>query len=345
MRLTWINIVVTAFIIIVSSWMIYSTACSLADSLVTVDNQKQNQFESTLLTYLWIFSIAVIIIGGLLHFYLTKKMTKPLYNLIEMTKQMKQGQYPSAITVSSQDEIGQLTTHFNDLAQQLKTNHQHRQKMVSDLSHEIRTPLTNINGYLKALHTGVIDPDPKLFESLHEESRRLIELIHQMDQLKESDYVAQQTFYEKAPVDMHILVKQMVEMFQWSLKEAGIPLTVHSSPSTISGDQNEIAQVLSNFMDNAVRYYKAPGDVTIHSEIIDSLYRFSITGPGQSIPAEEQQRIFERFYRIEDSRARDVGGSGLGLAISKEIIEHHQGDIGIESDGSIHTFWFTLPVE
>lgn len=344
MRLTWINIVVVASFIILSSWAIYNTACSLADGLVTADNQKQNQFESTLLNYLWIFSISTIVIGSLIHFYLTKKLTQPLYRLIESTKQMKLGHYPSPINVKTQDEIGQLTAHFNDLVQQLKDNQHHRQKLVSDLSHEIRTPLSNLNGYLNALNNGVIEPDPELFASLHAESKRLISLVDQMDQLKEWDYVSKQTFSEKTPIDMHVLIKQTVDMFHWSLNQADITIEVRAASGTVCVGDDEITQVLSNLMDNAIRYYMRTDPIIIRGEILESEYQLSITGPGQTIPIAEQESIFKRFYRIEHSRARDAGGSGLGLAISKEIIDHHHGKIGVHSEGQLHTFWFTLPL-
>ncbi|WP_229683129.1 sensor histidine kinase [Virgibacillus oceani] len=344
LRLTFINIIVIASFIVLSSWAIYNTACILADGLVTVNNQKQAQFESTLLQYLWIFSISTIVIGSLIHFYLTKKMMYPLNGLIESTKRMKQGQYPSAIRVESHDEIGQLISHFNDLVQQLKDNQQHRQKLVSDLSHEFRTPLSNLNGYLNALKDGVIEADQKLYQSLHGESKRLISMVEQIEQLKEWDYVSKQTFSEKEPIDMQFLVEQSAQMFHWSLNKEGIIVNVQVEPGIVHVDNGGISQVISNLIDNAIRYYLGPEPIIIKGETLKSGYMLSISGTGQSIPIAEQERIFERFYRIDHSRAQDLGGTGLGLAISKEIIEHHNGKIGVKSEGHYHTFWFTLPL-
>lgn len=316
----------------------------LADGLVTVNDQKQANFEATLFQYLWVFSISTIVIGSLIHFYLTKKLMRPLRDLIESTKRMKEGHYPTPITMNSKDEIGELTNHFNELVQQLKDNEQHRQKLVSDLSHEFRTPLSNVNGYLLALKNGVVVADTDLYQSLYEESKRLIQLVEQMEQLKEWDYVSKQTFSEKKPVDIKDLINQSVDMFRWTIKKNGIEVQVEVESSMLKVDHGAISQVLNNLIDNAIQYYEGTDPITIKGEKRLSEYCIFIKGPGRPIPYGEQKRIFERFYRVDQSRSRELGGSGLGLAISKEIIEHHKGKIGVESEEDIHVFWFTLPV-
>lgn len=343
-RLTYINTIVIALFIVLSSWAIYNTACTLVDGLVTVDNQKQAQFEATLFQYLWIFSVSTILIGSVIHFYLTKKLIHPIRELIDSTKLMKQGHYPIPINVKSKDEVGQLNHQFNDLVQQLKENQQYKQKLVADLSHEFRTPLTNLNGYLYALQNGVIEADEKLYQSLYEESNRLSNLVEQMEQLKAWDYVSEQTFSEKEPVDIEGLVEQSVNMFHWTAEKKNIEINVNMQPGAIKANIDGISQVISNLMDNAIRYYNGTEPITISGEAFKSEYRLSITGPGQPIPATENKKIFDRFYRVDPSRTKDSGGTGLGLAISKEIIEHHHGEIGVTSDDYLHTFWFTLPI-
>ncbi|WP_404450552.1 HAMP domain-containing protein [Virgibacillus necropolis] len=343
-RLTFINIVVVASFIVFSSFAIYNTACFLVDGMGTMNDQKQNKFNSTLFNYLWIFSITAIVTGSVIHFYLTKKLIHPLRRLIESTKSMKQGQYPRPIELSSDDETGQLIGHFNELILQLKRNQQHRQKLVSDLSHEFRTPLSNLNGYLNALKDGVIEGDLKLYQSLHAESTRLTGMVEQLEQLKEWDYVTQQQLSEKASVDMYLLIEQSVEMFRWSLEKADIAIDVQTDHGIVNVYSGGIPQVVSNLIDNAIRYYQGTGPIMLKGEKIKSEYKFSITGPSQKIPPAEYNKIFERFYRIDASRNRETGGTGLGLAISKEIIEHHHGNVGITSKGNHNTFWFTLPL-
>lgn len=343
-RLTITNTIVIGVFIALSSFAIYNTACVLADGMGTMKSANQDSFDATLYQYLWIFSIAAIVTGSFVHFYLTKVLIHPLRALIESTRRMKKGQYPEPIEEPSADEIGQLIKHFNDLVQQLKTNQEHRQKLVTDLSHEIRTPLSNLNGYLSALKNGVVTGDTALYQSLHAEVERLVQMMDQLDQLKEWDYVKEQTFAEKEPIRMDELATQSMEIFRWTMQREGIQWEIGMSPGTVSADKQAISQVLSNLLDNAIRYYYGQEAILIKGEARTSDYIVRVTGPGNAIPESKQPHLFERFYRADPSRARQTGGRGLGLAISKEIIEQHNGEIGMFSDDYLHTFWFTLPI-
>ncbi len=329
---------------VISSFAIYNTACILADGLVIMSSHRQAHFESTLLQYLWIFSIITIVIGSLIQFYFTRKLLNPLRALIHSTKLMKKGHYPSSINVKSKDEIGELIDHFNGLVAQLKENETHRQKLVSDLSHEFRTPLSNLSGYLNALKNGVVEADEELYQSLYGESKRLIKLVEQMEQLKEWDYVSKQTFSERTQEDMAVLVSQSIDMFRWTLKKTTISVDLKLDSGIVNVSNGGISQVISNLIDNAIRYYDGNSPIMITGEKRKNDYKLSISGPGQTIPIYKHNRIFERFYRIEHLHSNDYEGTGLGLAISKEIIEHHHGSIGIESIGNYHTFWFVLPL-
>ncbi|MFD2751184.1 sensor histidine kinase [Virgibacillus siamensis] len=343
-RLSITNMIVITAFILLSGWSIYNAACSLADGLGAMNEQKQERFNAILFQYLWIFSAAAIVTGSLIHFYITRKLIGPIRKLIESTKSMKTGHYPEQIEVKSKDETGQLVGHFNDLVHQLKMNEQHRQKVISDLSHEFRTPLSNLNGYLNALSKGVIDGDATLYQSLYEESNRLAGMVKQLEQLKEWDYISNQTFLEKKPVDMNLTLTQSVEMFYWRLENAGISVDVHADHGVVNVDNSGISQVIDNLLDNSVLYYHGTGPIFVEGKKMDTEYRVSVAGPGQSISVEDLDRIFERFYRTDKSRSYYTGGTGLGLAISREIIEHHGGKMGVQSKEDVHTFWFRLPL-
>ncbi|GAA0489940.1 hypothetical protein GCM10008986_14810 [Salinibacillus aidingensis] len=127
-RLTLINITVVTAFILLTTWGIYNTSCFLVDGIGTMNQMTQKQFESALLQYLWIFTFTTIVTGSMIHFFLTKKLTGPLRNLIDSTKTMKEGRYPSPIQRRSEDETGQLIDHFNDMVEQLKKNEQQRKK-------------------------------------------------------------------------------------------------------------------------------------------------------------------------------------------------------------------------
>lgn len=328
-----------------SSWTVYNTACFLIEGMGGLDAQRQQQFNATLFQYLLIFSIIGIVAGSFFHFYFTKKLLKPVKKLIQSTKELKAGQYPEPIAVQSEDEVGELIYQYNHLVQELKRNEEHREKLVSDLSHEFRTPLANLNGYLQALRTGVIVGDKELYESLYKESNRLAEMIEQLDQLKRWDYVHSQTRVESQFVHIADEIYQCAAMFHWTLTEENIPLQIQVENKEMSIQVEGIQQVISNLLDNAIQYYQGTGPIILRGERLKSAYRISVTGPGKTIPLEERDRLFERFYRVERSRSRETGGSGLGLAIAKEIVERHDGKITVEETDAGNCFSFTLPTD
>lgn len=343
-RLTFINIIIVSLFIVLSGLSIYNTACSLVEGMGTTNEANQKQFDSTLYYYLWIFSFIAIIIGSIIHYYLTKKTIRPLKRLTESTKSMKEGNYPKPLEVTTNDEIGQLTSHFNGLIQQLKNNHEHRQKLVTDLSHELRTPLSNLNGYLYALKNGVIEGEEELYQSLYEESERLTKMVTQLEILKEWDYISEQSFFEKETIDVHVLINQSVKMFYWQLENKSIPVDIDIEPAEIKIYKERILQAIGNLIDNAIQYYEGKEPLVIKGRKLENEYCISIIGSSQEIPIDNKDKIFERFYRMDKSRSRKTGGAGLGLSITKEIIAQHHGKIGYKSNGDKNTFWFRLPL-
>lgn len=343
-RLTLLNIIIVSSFIVLSSWAIYHTACFLVDGMGTMSSGSQKPFHSTLFNYLLIFSFITIVVSSLVHFYLTKKLIQPLKELIESTKSMKQGHYPEPIEPSSEDEIGELIGHFNGLVQQLINTQENREKLISDLSHEFRTPLSNLEGYLNGLKSGVIEGNPKLYESLLKESQRLTKMIEQLESLKEWNDLSLQTSVKKEVVDINILIRQAIKMFDWLLTDRGIATKIQIEHAKVLVHYEGILQVISNLLDNAIYYYQGTEPITITGIKDQDVYLVSIAGPGQEIPIEHQDSIFERFYRIDPSRNRETGGTGLGLAITKEIIEQHHGKIELQSDQNNHTFTFSLPL-
>src|SRR5699024_10264626 len=137
-RLTFLNTLIIVIATVFSGWAIYNTACFVAGNVGDFDAVRQQHFNRTLFGYLWIFMLIAAITASVLHFFLTKRLIKPIRHLIESTLQMKQGHYPEPIKVYKNDEIGQLVLQYNGLIEQLQTNEQQRKRLVSDLSHEIR---------------------------------------------------------------------------------------------------------------------------------------------------------------------------------------------------------------
>lgn len=342
-RLTLLNTIAFAAVIILSTFTVYNAACALVSGMEP-DVQRQNQFNAALLQYLLIYSAATIIGGSVLHFYFTKKLIGPLKELIKSTKVMKEGRYPNTIQTGSEGEIGELIGHFNELVLQLKLNEQSRKKIVSDLSHEFRTPLSNLNGYMNALSNGVIQGDTALFQSLHEEAKRLTAMVEQLEQLKEWNLVSSKTLVDTEQENISQLIRQTAGLFHWRLREKNIQVEIEADSGMIDVYNGGIQQVLGNVLDNAIRYYEGSAPIRIEGKASGRRYRVAIISEGQEIHESDAEKIFERFYRTDPSRNRDTGGSGLGLAISKEIIELHKGSIGLDFEGGQYAFWFTVPL-
>lgn len=332
-------------VIVLSGWALYQTACFLVEDLGSIGEQGQRQFNTILLQYLLAFSLITIVMGSIIHFYFTKKLIKPIRKMITATKQMNKGNYPEPIKNHSHDEVGILIQQYNRLIEQLKNNEMNRKEFVSNISHEFRTPLANLEGYLKALKSGMIAGDEQLYAALVEEANRLTFMVDQFEQLKEWDHLHSQKIITKEGIAIHELIKQCIAMFKWQLAKCNIPYDVQVEAKDVFVQAEGIQQVISNFLDNALHYYVGEQKILIQGKVVDSYtYEVSVTGPAPAIPPEERERIFERFYRLEHSQNRKTGGSGLGLAIAKEIVENHCGKIGVKRIGVQNKFWFTIPL-
>lgn len=326
-----------------SGWAVYQTACFLAGGIGNFGELRQQQFNTIFLQYVLIFSVIGLVVGSLLHFYLIKKLLKPIKELITSTKQLKEGTFPDLIQTDSYDEVGQLVKQYNGLVTQLQKNEEERIKLVSDVSHEFRTPLSNLNGYLYALKSGAIQGDSYIYQSLYNEVHRLTHLIDDIEKLKEWNHVASQAYTNKITVDIKEQIDQCVAMFEFALEQHQIPLEVRADEQEIMINVEGVQQVLSNLIDNAIRYYEGISAIQITGEQLIDSYKISVTGPGKPIESDEANKVFERFYRIDESRNDQTGGSGLGLSIAKEIVDKHGGDIGLIPGHNENTFWFTLP--
>ncbi|WP_049786628.1 sensor histidine kinase [Evansella cellulosilytica] len=343
-RMTGLNIILITLLISMSSIVIYNTACTLLEEMTNADESMQVLFSDTLLSYLIWISLSIIFFGSLIYFSIMKKIVKPIKRLARSTKVLQNGDYPSPIEVNSQDEIGVLTQNFNQLTYILKKNEHTRNKMITDMAHELRTPLSNINGYLEGLKNGIISGDAALYESLHKESERLILMINQLYELNEWNIGGKSKTYEKKCTRVEKLLHDCIQLFKLELDKKNIDFEILTEQSIIFIDEKGIRQAVINLVQNAIQYYQGEGKITLRGEIVENEIIIAVTGPGQPIPIDKRDLIFERFYRIDGSRNDKTGGVGLGLAIVKEIIgTTFNGNVGIESENNIHTFWFSIP--
>ncbi len=223
-----------------------------------------------------------------------------------------------------------------------------RRDFVANVSHEFRTPLTAIQGFAETLLAGAMN-DPqhrgRFLEIIVEHSRRLARLTEDLLMLSKMD--ADRLELEIRRVSVAQLIESCMETSRHRAaeKEIAISVTPFNGVPDVAGDRRRLAEVLQNLLDNATQYTLARGQIAVSAEARDAEVVFTVADTGIGIPTADQPRIFERFYRVDAARSRELGGTGLGLSIAKHIVEVHGGRIWVESEvGRGSQFHFSIPI-
>jgi two-component system, OmpR family, phosphate regulon sensor histidine kinase PhoR len=223
-----------------------------------------------------------------------------------------------------------------------------RRDFVANVSHELKSPLTAIQGFAETLLAGAID-DPnhrvRFLEIILDHSRRLARLTDDLLRLSKMD--ADRLELEIQRLGVPYFVESCVETAQRPAAEKDLRISVNLQDRLpdIAADRRRLAEVLQNLLDNAIQYTSAGGQIMLSASADAGEVKFTVSDTGIGIPKADQPRIFERFYRVDAARSREVGGTGLGLAIAKHLVEAHGGRIWVESEvGQGSQFYFTVPV-
>ena len=239
--------------------------------------------------------------------------------------------------------VGLLT----DVTERRKLD-QMRTEFAANVSHELRTPLTSINGFVETLLDGAME-QPEIaknfLEIIHSEGKRLANLIDDLLKLSRLEY--RRSILHKQPVDLVDVIQKTVKMFEGLAQDKRIELTLALPDDlpAVPGDAGFLSQVVVNLVDNAIKYTLPEGKVNIAVTSNHQFITVTVADTGIGIPPESLSRVFERFYRVDKARSREMGGTGLGLSISKHIVEAHGGKIKVTSSQAGSTFIFTLPLE
>ena len=300
-------------------------------------------------SYLWIAGIIAIAVALVLGILLTRQITRPIGALKTGAKHITEGDLSYRVKIRSHDEIGQLADSFNNMAVRLGNSEQSRRQLVSDVAHELRTPLTIIQGTVDGIEDGVFAPDKEHLDTIKEQTSLLNHLVNDLRDLSLAE--SGQLKLEIQPADMTDLVKRKLNQFQISAQKKNIRLNLESDPHLpeIKIDSKRIEQALGNLFSNAIRHTPEGGKITASLKSISSPagkneLLISITDTGEGIAPEHLPHLFERFYRVESSRARSEGGAGLGLAIVQQMVQAHGGRVWAESQpGRGSTFYIALP--
>lgn len=290
---------------------------------------------------------AVLLILGL-----SRRILAPVEALTAAARCMEAGDLSQRVEITSQDEIGDLSRAFNAMADGLARLEQLRRNMTADVAHELRTPLTSIRGYLEAIQDGVVQPDGRVIDSLHEETMLLNRLVDDLQDLSLAE--AGQLGLERQPVALADVVDRAVEAARPRAVAKGVALQVDLPEDLplVDVDPRRIGQVLRNLLENGLTHTEPGGEIAVAARAAGQWVKVSVRDTGSGIATEDLPYVFERFYRADKSRSRATGGAGLGLAIVKQLVEAHGGQIEVQSRGESSwsptaegtQFTFTLPV-
>lgn len=207
-----------------------------------------------------------------------------------------------------------------------------RQEFTANVSHELKTPLAAISGYSELIENGMASGDDvvRFAAGIHQSANRLLVLINDIIRLSELDVMEQEIPFET--ISLYDIVRDSVDMLQVRAENRNVILTMEGSPCNILGDRQMIEELIYNLCDNAICYNNVGGSVHVMVETRNGHPILEVKDTGIGIPKKHQERIFERFYRVDKSRSKSTGGTGLGLAIVKHIVAVHEAEMKLESE-------------
>lgn len=293
-----------------------------AESIVSI-------FSSVVPSILWILAVLILLSLGMAHF-LTHKLILPVERLAE--------NIDSGGDFSDYEELTPFIRMIRKQHQDIIRNAQMRQEFTANVSHELKTPLTSISGYAELIETGMAsDEDVIRFAAgIHSSSDRLLTLINDIIELSELESTETERPFER--LNLCELTETCVEMLQMCGSKRGVKISAEGEVCYIMGNKQLLEELLYNLCDNAVRYNNEGGSVIVRTKKAPDSARengkviLSVKDTGIGIPKEHQERIFERFYRVDKSRSKSTGGTGLGLAIVKHIVAKHDALMELDSE-------------
>lgn len=292
-----------------------------------------------------ILTIALVaVVGMAIH---RRRRTKNPFSVItEALERIATGDFTTRLdeNLRSHGVVGELVQSVNHMATRLDEMEKLRQEFVSNVSHEIQSPLTSIRGFAAALQRDNVSPEDRLhyLEIIEAESLRLSRLSENLLKLASLD--SDQTQLAPAPYRLDVQIRNLILACetQWTAKD--LEMDVSLVEAGITADEDLLSQVWTNLIHNSIKFTPAGGRVRIGLSRKGDVWEASIADTGIGIAAEDQPRIFERFYKADPSRRHSAGGNGLGLAIARRVVELHQGSIAVRSQpGAGAEFVVTLP--
>lgn len=276
---------------------------------------------------LWL-ALAIVVIGATATTaWLAQRIVRPVAALRVASERMARGDHSVRVAVRGRDEVAALGLAFNRMADQIDSDERLRRDLTNDVAHELRTPLTNLRCHLEALGDGVAAFSPETAGTLLADVVHLQRVVEDLADLARAD--AGQLALSVDVVALAPVVDLLAKEIGPRLAAAHITLVSEVSPSLphLRADSARLVQVLKNLIDNAVAYTPSGGAIRIGATATGQLMTITVSDTGPGIPVDQLDRVFERFYRTDPSRARATGGAGLGLAIVRQLVRLHGGDV------------------
>ena len=288
------------------------------------DSVSVNRIMVNTLVIVLVIALCILFVCMGISHYLTKKLVEPIEKLAT-----------NIMLVDENNVYEEIRPFVNTIKEQhinIINNAQLRQEFTANVSHELKTPLTAISGYAELIGNGMTGKEDtiRFSNEIHSNANRLLSLINDIIKLSELDEADHQMEMEK--IDLYKLAENCVQMMQVTAEKQGIRLTLQGESAMVMANKGLMDEVFYNLCSNAIRYNKPGGSVTVTVGTKDERPFLSVADTGIGIPKECQERVFERFYRVDKSRSKSTGGTGLGLAIVKHIVAQHEAQISLESE-------------
>ncbi|PNZ67314.1 HAMP domain-containing histidine kinase [Staphylococcus croceilyticus] len=285
------------------------------------------------------FGVVATVITGFISYIISRQITKPLIRMSNKMIQIRRDGFQNKLELNTNyEETDNLIETFNDMMFQIEESFNQQRQFVEDASHELRTPLQIIQGHLNLIKRwGKKDP-AVLEESLNislEEMNRITKLVEEL-LLLTKDKVNIQAL-ESEDVNINDEIRSRVKSLQQLHPDYQFDVHLANKPLNLHINRHQFEQLLLIFIDNAMKYDKENKHIVIKTQLRNKQISIEITDHGMGIPKEDQEFIFDRFYRVDKSRARSQGGNGLGLSIAEKIVQQYSGYIIVDSEVNQYT--------
>ena len=305
-------------------------------------NELQTALSESLGWALIVGVLAAVVTAGIAAAIVARRISTPIEQIREATHRMARGEYRSEIPLPSDAERAELARDVNALGARLAESELHRTRLIGEVAHELRTPLTTIRASMEGLIDGVVAPDPEVFARIADEASRLHRLADDLTLLSQAEESA--IPLRVTDMDLGVVARAAAERLSAQFEDKHVALVLAEIPSLpVRADPDRVTQILTNLLGNALTHTPEGGSVAVTGTLGAGVASIEVADTGSGIPADQIDRIFERFYRVPD--ASHPAGRGIGLTIARGMARAHGGDVTATSGGhgTGSTFRLTLP--